>query len=84
MQVNMFEAKTELSRLVKALETKQEDVVYLARNGRPVVQMTRIPDRKTSRRIGVAEGRFTCPDTLGESTGSGNPADREKRGEARE
>ncbi|MCR5371279.1 MAG: hypothetical protein K6E83_11305 [Clostridium sp.] len=84
MQVNMFEAKTELSRLVKALETKQEDVVYLARNGRPVVQMTRIPDRKASRRIGVAEGRFTCPDTLGESTGSGNPADREKRGEAGE
>ncbi|MBO6268568.1 MAG: hypothetical protein IIU26_03205 [Clostridium sp.] len=66
-QVNMFEAKTELSRLVKALETKEEDVIFLARNGKPVVQMTRIPEKKTSRRIGVAEGRFTCPENLEET-----------------
>ena len=66
-QVNMFEAKTELSRLVKALETKEEDVIFLARNGKPVVQMTRIPEKKTSRRIGVTEGRFTCPENLEET-----------------
>ena len=34
----MFEAKTELSRLVKALETKEEDVIFLARTGTPVDQ----------------------------------------------
>ncbi|MBO5574356.1 MAG: hypothetical protein J5947_08960 [Clostridium sp.] len=66
MQVNMFEAKTELSKLVKALENREEDVIFLARNGKPVVQMTRIPEKKISRRIGVAEGRFTCPETLEE------------------
>ena len=61
----MFEAKTELSRLVKALENREEDVIFLARNGKPVVQMTRIPEQKSVRRIGVAEGRFTCPDSFG-------------------
>ena len=44
-QINMLEAKTDLSALVKMLETKQEDVIYLARNGKAVVQMTLIPKK---------------------------------------
>lgn len=42
-QVNMFEAKTDLSRLIKMLETEQEDVIYLARNATAVAQITLIP-----------------------------------------
>lgn len=61
-QVNMLEAKTDLSKLVKMLETKQEEVIYLARNGTAVVQMTLIPKKPVSRRIGVAEGKFKVPD----------------------
>lgn len=61
-KVNMFEAKTELSKLVKLLESKQEDVIYLARNGMPVVQMTLIPQLLVSKRIGVAEGKFKVPE----------------------
>ena len=61
-QVNMLEAKTDLSKLVKMLETKQEEVIYLARNGTAVVQMTLIPKKPVSRLIGVAEGKFKVPD----------------------
>ena len=61
-KVNMFEAKTELSKLVKLLESKQEDVIYLARNGMPVVQMTLIPQMLVSKRIGEAEGKFKVPE----------------------
>lgn len=61
-QVNMLEAKTDLSKLVKLLETKQEDVIYLARNGTAVVQMTLIPKKPAGKRIGVAEGKFRVPD----------------------
>lgn len=61
-QVNMLEAKTELSKLVKMLESKQEDVIYLARNGTPIVQMTLIPPQTAKKRIGVAEGKFQVPD----------------------
>ena len=63
-QVNMLEAKTDLSRLVRMLETKQEEVIYLARNGKAVVQMTLIPQRSVSKRIGIAEGKFTVPDNF--------------------
>ena len=62
MQANMHEAKTELSRLVKALESHEEDVVYIARNGQPIVQMTLVDLSKPVQRIGVAEGKFTVPD----------------------
>lgn len=61
-QVNMLEAKTDLSRLVKMLESGAEDVIYLARNGRPIVQMTLIPTQVPIKRIGVAEGRFEVPE----------------------
>ncbi len=65
-QVNMLEAKTDLSRLVRMLETKQEEVIYLARNGTAVVQMTLIPKKAASKRIGVAEGKFRAPDEFDE------------------
>lgn len=62
IQVNMLEAKSDLSRLVKLLESKQEEVIYLARNGTAVVQMTLIPKKPVSKRIGAAEGKFKIPD----------------------
>lgn len=62
MQVNMLEAKTELSKLIKKLETHEEDVIYLAKNGSPVAQITLIPQKKASQRIGAAEGKFIVPD----------------------
>lgn len=61
-QVNMLEAKSDLSRLVKLLESKEEEVIYLARNGTAVVQMTLIPKKPANRRIGVAEGKFKVPE----------------------
>lgn len=61
-QVNMLEAKSDLSRLIRLLESKQEDVIYLARNGTAIAQMTLIPPKSANRRIGVAEGKFKVPD----------------------
>ena len=61
-QVNMLEAKSDLSKLVKLLESKQEDVIYLARNGKAIVQMTLIPKKPVGKRIGIAEGKFKVPD----------------------
>ena len=60
-QVNMLEAKSSLSKLVKDLEQHEEDVVYIARDGNPVVMMVRIPSKEITRRFGIAEGAFTVP-----------------------
>ena len=67
VQVNMFEAKTDLSKLVKLLETKKEDVIYIARNGVGVVQMTLIEKPDVSKRIGIAEGKIDLPDDFDET-----------------
>ena len=65
-QINMLEAKTDLSKWVKKLETKEEDVVVLARNGVPVAQLTLIPEQPAKERIGVAKGKFVVPSDFDE------------------
>lgn len=66
IQVNMFEAKSDLSKLVKMLETKEEDIIYIARNGVEVAQLTLISKPDVSKRIGIAEGKLILPDDFDE------------------
>ena len=62
LQVNMFEAKTDLSRLVKLLETYQEELIVIARNGTPVAEMRLAGKSPVQKRIGAAEGLFSVPE----------------------
>ena len=62
MQVNVMEAKTDFSKLIRLLESKREDSIIVARNGRPVVKMTLVDDSPVSRRIGIAKGKFRAPE----------------------
>lgn len=55
-KVNMLEAKTNLSKLVEAVETGKETEIILARNGKPVARI--VPIRLEPRRLGLAEGKF--------------------------
>lgn len=59
IQVNILEAKTDFSKLIRLLETKKEDYIMVARNGKPVVKITLINEVPVSKRIGVAKGKFT-------------------------
>ena len=61
--VNMLDAKTNLSKLVEAVETGTEAEVIIARNGRPVAKLVPIAPRQ-GQRIGVARGAFIVPDTI--------------------
>ena len=58
MQVNILEAKTDFSRLIRLLETRKEDFITVARNGKPVVKITLINETPVSKRIGIAKGKF--------------------------
>lgn len=63
LQVNMHEAKTRLSQLVKAIESGRESQVIIARHGRPIVRLVRLDtEEETVNRIGVAKGKFTIPE----------------------
>ena len=64
MQVNILEAKTEFSKLIRLLETGKEDHIIVARYGKPVVKMTVYNDTPVSKRIGAAKGKLKSPDDL--------------------
>jgi len=66
LTVNVFEAKTTLSKLLEQIETGQEKEIVIARHGRPVALLTHLTPRKPGKRIGVAKGRFQVPDSIDE------------------
>lgn len=65
-QMNVLEAKTNLSKILSMLENREEQEVIIARNGRPVAKIVLLPQEKKPRRIGVAEGKFVCPEDIDE------------------
>ena len=54
--VNMHEAKTQLSRLV-ALVLEGEEVI-IAKAGKPVAALTRLPAAGKTRKFGTAKGKI--------------------------
>ncbi len=64
LTVNIFHAKTTLSKLIERIERGQDEDVVIARNGCPVARLTRLRARSVDRRIGVAKGRFKVPDSI--------------------
>ena len=57
-QINMYEAKTDLSKLIKMLEEKREEKNILARNGKPVAYIKAIEEDIPSKRIGIAKNKL--------------------------
>jgi antitoxin (DNA-binding transcriptional repressor) of toxin-antitoxin stability system len=54
LQVNIHEAKTQLSKLIQAaLNGKQ---VIIARGNKPVVRLEVLPEARSNRKIGNAKG----------------------------
>ena len=62
MQVGVFEAKTDFSRLIRLVESRREESITVARNGRPVAKIVPYDNAPVSKRIGVAKGKFEVPD----------------------
>lgn len=63
--VNLFHAKTHLSRLVEQIASGEESEFVISRNGKPVARMVPMVQKNDiSCRIGIAEGQFTVPDSI--------------------
>lgn len=62
--INMLEAKTNLSRLVDAIERGAEREIVIARNGKPAARLVPMADSPVEQRIGVARGLFEVPDDI--------------------
>ena len=65
--VNIFEAKSQLSRLVQEVETGAQSEIVIARNGRPVARLVPIAKAPSGVRLGVAQGKFIVPDDIDEA-----------------
>lgn len=65
-KVNVLEAKTNLSKLLMLLETKQEDEVVICKNKKPMAVIKLIPQVDVSKRIGIAKGKIVYPDDINE------------------
>ena len=59
--VNMLDAKSNLSRLVEAVESGAESEIVIARNGKPAARLVAIRAKGSTRRLGVAKGKFKVP-----------------------
>ena len=61
--INMLEAKSNLSELVRAVESGEQDEIIIARNGVPAARL--VPIKRISRvRLGVAKGKYVIPDDI--------------------
>lgn len=56
--VNMLDAKTNLSKLVDAVESGRETEVVIARNGKPAARLVPIEPARKKVRIGLAKGKY--------------------------
>lgn len=61
-QFNMYETKTNFSKIAKLLEDKKEDVIIISRNGKPILEIKLYEDRKREKLFGCAKGKFEIPE----------------------
>ena len=64
-QVNIHEAKTQLSRLIELTQTGQEFII--AKAGKPVARLMPIGLGKPPRRLGLLDGQIRVPDDFNAS-----------------
>ncbi len=63
--VDILEAKTQLSKLVDAVESGAEDEIVIARNGRPAARLVPLSaKRRGPVIIGIAKGLFEAPEDI--------------------
>jgi len=64
MQVNVFEAKSNLSKLLKLLKDGKEDYIVIANHGKPCARLVLDNGIDASKRLGAAKGMFKFPDNF--------------------
>ena len=65
-EFNMYEAKTNLSRISRLLEEKKEDFVIISRNGKPLLKVTLYEEQDRNKLFGCAKGMFEIPEDFDE------------------
>ena len=62
-QVTVFQAKTELSKLIAMLENGEEEEIVIARGKEPVAVLT-LYRKKAPIKLGMFNGKYDIPDDI--------------------
>lgn len=62
MYVNMLDAKDGLSKLLRLLESGQEDCAVIACHNKPVAKLTISEEKPASKRVGIAKDKVVVSD----------------------
>lgn len=62
IKLNVHEAKTHLSRYLKMI--KRGETIILCNRNQPVAEIRALPEEHRKRRMGLAQGQFTVPETF--------------------
>ena len=54
MEVNIYDAKTNFSKIIQSIIDGEEEMVVISKNGKPVAQITSF-SKKNSKRVGIAK-----------------------------
>lgn len=63
-RVNMYQAKTEFSKLVAMLERGEEEEVIVCRDGVPVARIEKITKNSRKGMFGCAKGKMHLPENF--------------------
>lgn len=64
MDVNIAEAKTNLSSLLRMVESGRENTIWICRYNKRVAKIVSCNNPPVSKRIGVAKGKLKSPKDL--------------------
>lgn len=64
MDVNIAEAKTNLSNLVRMVESGREETIWICRYNKRVAKIVSCKEPPVVNRIGVAKGKIKSPQNL--------------------
>ncbi len=62
LTVNMLEAKTQLSKLVEAVESGDESEIIIARAGKPAARLVPLEAPRKRVKIGFFNGKYDIPE----------------------
>lgn len=54
MEISVYDAKANFSKIIQALIDEKEEEIIVTKNGKPVVQMVLL-SKKNSKRVGIAK-----------------------------
>lgn len=63
-QYNLYEAKTNLSKIMRILENKEDDCIVISRNNKPILKVTLYNPTNRDNLFGCAADLFDIPENF--------------------